>query len=63
MLERSNHVVHRLDLGTTEDGEAASGGDMEHPAADTTVEAQPILIVSRAHEPISKEGSCIMLAN
>ena len=54
MLEACPHVAHGLDLGTAEDGEAARGGDMEHPATDATVEAQPVLIVSRAHEPISE---------
>ena len=51
MLERGTHVAHGLDLGTAEDGEAARGGDMEHSATDTAVEAKPLLIVSRAHEP------------
>ena len=57
MLEACPHVAHGLDLGTTEDGEAARGGDMEHPAADAAVQSDPpgiIVIVSRAHEPISE---------
>lgn len=37
MLERRAHVAHSLDLGAAEDGEAARGGDMEHPATDAAV--------------------------
>ena len=54
MLKACPHVAHGLDLGTAEDGEAARGGDMQHFATDTAVEAKPLLIVSRAHEPISE---------
>ena len=57
MLEACPHVAHGLDLGTAEDGEAARGGEMEHPAADAAVRSDPpgiIVIVARTHEPISE---------
>ncbi len=57
MLEACPHVAHGLDLGTAEDGEAARGGEMEHPAADAAVRSDPpgiIVIVVRTHEPISE---------
>ena len=59
MLERRTHVAHGLDLGAAEDGEAARGGDMEHPATDAAIQSDSssiTVIVSPAHEPIS-EGS------
>lgn len=51
MLERGAHVAQGLDLGAAEDREAAGGAEMGHPAPDAAIEAQPFLIVSRAHEP------------